>query len=103
MSDQAICAKLAKILKDYECCRKKKNFDAVNELFDMTKVKVNGCGKNLYKLQIESKGQVGYSTSKPASAKTIHTSKLKKAIKAIVSTLTSSAPPKVGSTELVQK
>jgi hypothetical protein len=96
VSDQAICAKLAKLLKDYERCRKKQNFDALNELFDVTNVKGEWMCKedeNLYKLQIESKGQVGYSTGKPASAKTIHPSKRKKAIEATVSRLTSSAPP----------
>jgi hypothetical protein len=88
VSDQAICAKLAKLLKDYERCRKKQNFDALNELFDVTNVKGEWMCKedeNLYKLQIESKGQVGYSTGKPASAKTIHPSKRKKAIEATVS------------------
>src|SRR5206468_1821949 len=39
VSDQAICAKLANLLKDYEPCRKKQNFDSLNELFDVTKVK----------------------------------------------------------------
>ncbi|XP_033001400.1 uncharacterized protein LOC117044702 [Lacerta agilis] len=99
VSDQAICAKLANLLKDYERCRKKQNFDSLNELFDVTKVKGEWMCKedeNLYKLQTESKGQVGYSTNKRASAKTTHPSKRKKAMEATVSpesTLTSSAPP----------
>ena len=38
VSDQAICAKLENLLKDYEYCRKKQNFDSLNELFDVTKV-----------------------------------------------------------------
>ena len=65
----------------------------------MTKVKSEWMCKedeSLYKLQSESKGQVGCSTGKPASGpitKTIHPSKQKKAVKATVSTLTSSAPP----------
>ena len=87
VSDQAICAKLANLLKDYERCRKKQNFDSLNELFDVTKVKGEWMCKedeNLYKLQIESKGQVGYSTGKRASAKTIHPSKRKKAVEATV-------------------
>ncbi|QQP52448.1 Uncharacterized protein FKW44_004606, partial [Caligus rogercresseyi] len=48
----------------------------LNELFD-----VNSLGKgqwlckedkNLYELQMQSKGQIGYSTGKRASAQTIH-------------------------------
>lgn len=96
LSDQAICAKLENLLKDYERCRKKQNFDSLNELFDVTKAKGEWMCKedeNLYKLQIESKGQVGYSTGKPASAKTIHPSKRRKVMEATVSTLTSSPPP----------
>ena len=49
--------------------------------------------ENLYKLQIESKGHVGYSTGKPASSNTIHPSKQKRAMEATVSTLTSLALP----------
>lgn len=78
ISDQAIHAKLEKLLQEYDYCRKKQNFDPLNELFDVTKVKGQWFCKedeNLYRLQIESKGQVGYSTGKPASAKTIHPSK----------------------------
>ena len=96
VSDQAICAKLAKLLKDYKHCRKKQNFDSLNELFDMTKMRGEWLCKedeNLYKLQIESKGHVGYSTGRPASANTIHPSKRKRAMEATVSTLTSLALP----------
>ena len=66
VSDQAICAKLAKLLKGYERCRKKQNFDSLNELFDMTKMKGEWLCKedeNLCKLKIESKGHVGCSTN----------------------------------------
>ena len=55
VSDQAICAKLENLLKDYEYCRKKQNFNSLNELFDVTKVKGNWLCKedeNLYKQQI---------------------------------------------------
>lgn len=96
ISDQAICAKLTKLLEDYERCRKKQNFDSLKELFDMTKVKGEWMCKedeNLYKLQIESKGRVGYSSGKPGGANTIHPSKRKRAMEATVSTLTSSAIP----------
>ena len=81
--------KLAGLLKDFEHCRKKQNFNALNELFDMTKVKGEQMCKedeNLNKLKIESKGHFGYSTGKPASIKTIHPYKRKKAP-------TSSTPP----------
>ena len=90
VSDQAICAKLNKLLKEYECCRKKQNFDALNQLFDITKVKGEWLCKedeNLYKLQVESQGQVGYSTGKPASAKTIHPSKRRKITSVTTSTM----------------
>ena len=93
---QAICAKLAKLLKDYERCRKKRNFDSLNELFDMTKMKSDWLCKedeNLYKLKIESKGHVVYSTGKPASANTTQPSKRKRGMEATVSTLTSLALP----------
>ena len=96
VSDQAICAKLAKLLKDYERCRKKQNFDSLNELFGMTKMKGEWlCKKdeNLYKLQIESNVHVGYSTGKSANTNTIHPSKRKRAMEATVSTLTSLALP----------
>ena len=94
VSDQAICAKLAKLLKDYKRCRKKQNFDSLNELFDVTKMRGEWLCKedeNLYKLQIESKGHVGYLTGKPASriTKTIHPSMQKRAMEATVSTHTS--------------
>ena len=62
----------------------------------MTKMKGEWLCKedeNLYKLQIESKGHVGYSTGKPASANTIHPSKRKRAMEATVPTLTSLALP----------
>ena len=97
VSDQAICAKLAKLLKDYKRCKKKQNFDSLNELFDMTKImkgeRLCKEDENLYELQIESKGHIGYSTGKPASANTIHPSKRKNAMEATVSTLTSLALP----------
>ena len=62
----------------------------------MTKIKGEWLCKedeNLYKLQIESKGHVGYSTGKPASANAIHPSKRKRAMEVTVSTLTSIALP----------
>lgn len=88
VSDQAIRAKLEKLLQEYDHCRKKQNFDSLNELFDVTKVKGQWLckeDKNLYELQIQSKGQVGYSTGKLASAQTIHPSKRRKTLEVDVS------------------
>ena len=34
VSDQAICAKLANLLKEYRRCGKKQKFDSLNELLD---------------------------------------------------------------------
>ena len=39
VSDQAIRAKLEKLLLEYDHCRKKHDFESLNELFDVTKVK----------------------------------------------------------------
>ncbi|QQP49929.1 Uncharacterized protein FKW44_010757, partial [Caligus rogercresseyi] len=78
VSDQAIRAKLEKLLQEYDHCRKKQNFYSLNELFYVTKVKGQWLckeDKNLYELQMQSKGQVSYSTGKRASAQTIHPSK----------------------------
>ncbi|QQP49521.1 Hypothetical protein FKW44_010224, partial [Caligus rogercresseyi] len=57
---QAIRAKLEKLLQEYDHCSKKQNFDSLNELFDVTKVKGQWLckeDKNLYELQMQSKGQ----------------------------------------------
>ena len=96
ISEQAIHAKIAKLLKDYELCRKKQNFDSLEELFDVTKFNGEWLCKedeNLYKLQIRSKGRLGYSTGKHADVNSIHPSKRKKSMEANVSTLTSSSIP----------
>ena len=90
VSDQAIRAKLEKLLLEYDHCRKKHDFESLNELFDVTKVKDKWLckeDKNLYKRQIQSKGQVGYSTGKRACAQTIHPSKRRKTLEANVSNL----------------
>ncbi|ELT91427.1 hypothetical protein CAPTEDRAFT_195363 [Capitella teleta] len=81
VSDQAICAKLEKALKLYEWCRKKQKFEELDEISDVTKLNgqwLNKEDEKLFKLQIETKGQVGYSTGKPASPLTIHPSKRRK-------------------------
>ncbi|QQP32953.1 Uncharacterized protein FKW44_024153 [Caligus rogercresseyi] len=88
VSDQAIRAKLEKLLQEYDHCRKKQNFDSLNELFDVTKVEGQWLckeDKNLYELQMQSKGQVGYSTGKRASAQTIHPSKRRNTLEMDVS------------------
>jgi len=67
VSDQVIQTKLDKVLKtDDECVRRGK-YDALNELFDITKVNgqwLSSEDKQLYYLQTESKGEVGYTTLK---------------------------------------
>ncbi|QQP52056.1 Uncharacterized protein FKW44_004064 [Caligus rogercresseyi] len=88
VSDQAIRAKLEKLLQEYDHCRKKQNFDSLNELFEVTKVKGQWLckeDKNLYELQMQSKGQVGYSTGKRASAQTIPPSKRRNTLEVYVS------------------
>ncbi|QQP57319.1 Uncharacterized protein FKW44_002257 [Caligus rogercresseyi] len=64
--------KTRKALQEYDHCRKKQNFDSLDERVDVTKVKGQWLckeDKNLYELQMQSKGQVGYSTGKRASAR----------------------------------
>ena len=88
ISVQANCAKLERLLKEYDYCTRKQNFETLNELFDVTKVKGQWLcteDENLYRLQIEIKGQKGYSTGKPASIKTIHPSKRRRASEDTVS------------------
>ena len=90
VSDQAIRAKFEKLLLEYDYCSKKHDFESLNELFDVTKVKGEWLckeNKNLYKRQVHSKGQVGYSTGKRASAQTSHPSKRRKTVKAILTNL----------------
>ena len=85
VSDQAICSKLEKLLLEYDSCRKKSDFESLDELFIVTKEKGEWLckeDKELYKLQIQSKGQVGYSTGKLASVQTIHPSKRRKTLEA---------------------
>ena len=90
VSDQAIRPKLQKLLLENDYCRKKRDFESLNKLFDVTKVKGKWLckeNKNLYKRQIQSKGQVGYSTGKRASAQTIHLSKRRKILEPNASNL----------------
>lgn len=81
VSDQVVQSKLEKVLKTYDECVRRGKYDAMNELFDITKV--NGQwltteDKQLYQLQVKSKGKVGYSTGQVASQETIHPSKRRK-------------------------
>ena len=90
VSDQAIRAKLEKLLLEFDYCRKMHDFESLNELFDVTKVKGEWLfkkDKNLYKRQIQSKDLVGYSIDKRASAQTIHPSRRRKTLEAKVSNL----------------
>ena len=106
VSNQVIVTKLDKVLKTYDECVKRGKYDALNEVFDITKVNdqwLSTEDKELYHLQVESKGQVGYSTGQLASKKTIHPSKRRKvsvdsASVLFTSTVTSDDPePVVGS------
>ena len=59
-----------------ECVGRGK-YDALNELFDITKAKdfwLSSDDKRLCYLQVESKGEVGYSQAQLASKKSIHPS-----------------------------
>lgn len=74
MSDQVIRAKLDKVMKTYDECVRSGNYDALKKLFYITKVNgqwLSSEGKQLYHLQVESKGETGYSTGQIASEKTI--------------------------------
>ena len=62
LSSQSIQAKRNKLINTYDECVKCGNYDSLHNVFDITKG--NGswlCNENnmLYRLQIESKGQIG--------------------------------------------
>ena len=81
LSIQVVQAKLDKLLKAYDECVKRSKYDSLDEVFDVTKESGEWlCSedKRLYHLQVESRGQVGYTTGKRASSKTIHPSKRRK-------------------------
>lgn len=81
VSDQVIQRKLTCVLKTYDECVKRAKYDALDKLFDITKVKgewLSTEDKRLYHLQVESRGEVGYATSKTAGKETIHPSKRRK-------------------------
>jgi len=62
VSDQVIQAKLEKVLKGYDECVRRGKYDALNELFDITKVNgqwLSTEDKELYHLQIERKRRSG--------------------------------------------
>ena len=78
VSDQAVHSRIDKVMKTYDECIRRGKYDDLKEMFDITKV--NGMWlssevKRLYQLQLKSKGKVGYSEGKLASAKTSHPSK----------------------------
>ena len=65
----------------YDECVKSAKYNALDKLFDITKVKgewLSTEDKRLYHLQVESRGEVGYATSKTAGKETIHPSKRRK-------------------------
>ena len=72
VSDQIIQAKLSCVLKTYDECVKREKYDALDELFDITKangVWLSAEDKQLYYLQVESRGKVGYATLKKQARK----------------------------------
>jgi hypothetical protein len=78
ISKQAIISKLEKLLKVYDECVRRSCFEKLDSIFDITKeggVWLNSEDKKLHRIQVETKGRVGYSTSTPASNSTIHPSK----------------------------
>jgi len=88
VSDQRIIKKLENLMKTYDECVKRRNYDVLNEIFDITKVNglwLSNDDKQLYHLQIQSMGQVGYSTGKLASNESIHPSKRRKILTESVS------------------
>ena len=95
LSSQVTEVKLDKVLKTYDECVKRGKYDLLDEVFDITKE--NGewlCSddKKLYYLQIESKGQIGYTTGKAVNSKTIHPSKRRKILQ--ITSTTAVATPK---------
>lgn len=79
ISDQAVSAKLEKV---FDGCTRRGDYGRLDDVFDVTKLDgewLNAEDKELYKVQLESRGQVGYSSRKCADIKTIHPSKRLKA------------------------
>lgn len=91
------------MLKTYDKCVKQGKYDPLNEVFDITKKDGEWlCSEDnrLYHLQIESKGQVGYTTGKAASSKTIHPSKRRKmALEPTSTTVTATATTSTSESE----
>lgn len=82
ISDQAVSAKLEKVVQVFDECTRRGDYGCLDDVFDVTKLDgewLNAEDKELYKVQQESRGQVGYSTRKCADIKTIHPSKRLKA------------------------
>jgi len=78
ISEQAILAKVQKTIATYDECTRRKDYSTLNEVFDITKFHgewLTSEDKDLYRLQIESNGEVGYSLGKLANSKSIHPSK----------------------------
>ena len=67
LSPQVVLKKIEKLVHSYENHRKSgKSFEDLNELFDVTKADGNWLSKedkNLYQLQKESNGKIGYASS----------------------------------------
>ena len=81
ISDSGIRLKLEKLLKQSDNCVRKQTFEPMEQLFDITKASGDWlCAKDkeLYLLQRQSNGEVGYSTGKEDSKSSIHPSKRRK-------------------------
>lgn len=82
LTEQSVKRKINDVIEKYESLRKKGNADLLQrEIFDITNhngIWLSSEDKKLYEIQLQSKGKIGYATSKLAGKKTIHPSILQK-------------------------
>ena len=82
LTEQSVKRKINDVIEKYESLRKKGNADLLQkEIFDITNqngIWLSSEDKRFYEFQLQSKGEIGYATSKLAGKKTIHPSILKK-------------------------
>ena len=94
ISEQAIIARIKKLIAEYEKDQKypKEEFKLkLDTVFDITKPKGQWLceeDRKLYKIQIASEGKIGYTTHKLASSSTIHPSKRQRLTKKDNKTMT---------------
>lgn len=78
LSQQAINARLTKLIEKNQCRPKKDFLHEMNNIFDITKVdgaRLCREDKEPYRRQVETSGKVGYNTYKPAPISSAHPSK----------------------------